>query len=85
MCSSDLDEAERGAPELFYVATGSATFSIAGEEVDAPAGTCVWITDAAAVRTATAKADDTLVLAIGAAKPGETYAPDGWEAQYLSD
>ena len=77
------DESAGGAPELFYVATGSATFSIAGEEVDAPAGTCVWITDADAKRTATANADDTLVLAIGAAKPGEADAPEGWEAQYL--
>src|SRR5579871_6055950 len=50
------DEAESGVPELFYVATGAATFS---------------------------NADDTLVLAIGGAKPGETYTPDGWEAQYL--
>ena len=77
------DESEGGAPELFYVATGSATFTIGGEEVDAPAGTCVWVTDANARRTATATADDTLVLAIGAAKPGEAYVPDGWEAQYL--
>ena len=77
------DESEGGAPELFYVATGAATFSIGGEEVDAPAGTCVWVTDANARRTATANADGTLVLAIGAAKPGEAYAPDGWEAQYL--
>jgi hypothetical protein len=72
-----------GAPELYYVATGHATFSIAGEEVDAPAGTCVWVTDAEAKRSATANADDTLVLAIGGAKPGETYRPDGWEAKYL--
>jgi len=79
------DESDGGAPELFYVATGHATFSIGGEEVDAPAGTCVWVTDAAATRTATANADGTLVLAIGAAKPGEAYTPDGWEAQYLEN
>ena len=79
------DESAGGAPELFYVANGHATFSIGGEDVDAPAGTCVWITDAAAVRTATAKTDGTLVLAIGAARPGEAYTPEGWEAQYLGD
>ena len=62
-----------------------ATFSIGGEDVDAPAGTCVWVTDADAVRTATANDDDTLVLAIGAARPGEAYTPEGWEAQYLDD
>jgi uncharacterized cupin superfamily protein len=76
-------EEESGAPELYFVATGHATFSIDGEEVSAPAGTCVWVTDADAKRTAIANADDTLVLAIGAARPGEAYVPDGWEAQYL--
>lgn len=79
------DESASGTPELFYVAVGSATFSVAGEEIDAPAGTCVWVTDADAKRTATANADGTLVLAIGGAKPGEAYTPEGWEAQYLSD
>src|SRR5690348_9839266 len=64
------DESASGAPELFYVASGHATFSVAGDEIDAPAGTCVWIADSGATRSATATADDTLVLAIGAAKPG---------------
>jgi len=76
-------ESESGAPELYFVATGDATFSIDGEDVAAPAGTCVWVTDADAKRTATANADDTLILAIGAARPGEAYVPDGWEARYL--
>ena len=79
------DESEGGAPELFYVANGSATFTVGGEEVDAPAGTCVWVTDAAAKRGAIANADGTLVLAIGAARPGEAYAPDGWDSRYLED
>jgi uncharacterized cupin superfamily protein len=79
------DESASGAPELFYVASGHATFSIAGEEVDAPAGTCVWVTDADATRTATATVDDTLVLAIGGASPGEAYTPEGWESQYLDE
>ena len=77
------DESASGAPELYYVASGHATFSIGGEEVDAPAGTCVWVTDAEATRSAVAGADDTVVLAIGAARPGEAYSPAGWEAKYL--
>src|SRR5581483_4410291 len=77
------DETESGAPELFYVASGHATFSVAGEEVDAPAGTCVWIPDATATRSATAQADGTVVVAMGAAAPGEAYRPAGWEARYL--
>src|ERR1700726_4681516 len=79
------DESDGGAPELFYVASGHATFSIGGDEVDAPRGTCLWVTDANATRSAVATADDTLVLAIGAAKPGEAFSPEGWEAHYLGE
>ena len=78
------DESGGGPPELYYVATGHATFSVAGEEVDAPAGTCIWVTDADAKRSAVAKTDDTLVLAIAAASaPGEVFTPDGWDSRYL--
>jgi hypothetical protein len=77
------DESASGAPELFYVATGHATFTVAGDEIDAPAGTCVWVEDPGATRAATAKTDGTLVLAIGAAAPGQAYSPAGWDTQYL--
>ena len=77
------DESASGAPELFYVANGHATFSVAGDEIDAPAGTCVWVKEAEAKRGATAQTDGTLVLAIGAAAPGEAYSPAGWDTQYL--
>ncbi|HET7353097.1 MAG TPA: hypothetical protein VFJ11_03500, partial [Gaiellaceae bacterium] len=56
-----------------------------GDEIDAPAGTCVWVNEPAATRSATAKADGTLVLAVGAAAPGQAYAPTGWDTQYLED
>jgi hypothetical protein len=77
------DETGSGAPELYYVASGHATFTVGGEKIDAPAGTCVWVSDAGATRSADAQADDTLVLAIGAAAPGQAYAPAGWDSQYL--
>jgi uncharacterized cupin superfamily protein len=77
------DESASGAPELYYVATGHATFAVGGEEVDAPAGTCVWVSEAATRRSAAALADDTLVVAVGAAAPGQAYAPVGWDSQYL--
>ena len=80
----DHDESATGAPELFYVASGHATFSIAGDEIDAPAGTCVWVEDAGARRAATAKEDGTVVLAIGAAAPGRAYSPAGWDTEYLA-
>jgi quercetin dioxygenase-like cupin family protein len=78
------DESASGAPELFYVADGHATFSVEGDEIDAPAGTCVWVKEPGAKRGATAKDDGTLVLAIGAAAPGEAYAPAGWDSEYLA-
>ena len=77
------DESASGAPELFYVATGHCTFVVDGDEIDAPAGTCVWVNEPSAKREATAKEDGTLVLAVGAASPGEAYAPAGWDTQYL--
>ncbi len=73
-----------GPPELYYVATGHATFSVGGDEIDAPAGTCVWVKDPDSKRSAVANADDTLVLAVAAAsRPGETFTPDGWDTRYL--
>ena len=79
------DESASGAPELYYVASGHATFTIGGDEVDAPAGTCVWCPDPAVTRSAEAKADETVVFAVGAASPGAAYSPAGWDSQYLAD
>jgi len=79
------DESASGAPELYYVASGHATFSVGDDEIDAPVGTCVWVKDANARRSATAQADDTLVLAIGAAAPGQAFTPEGWDSRYLAD
>ena len=78
------DESDGGGGELYFVAQGHATFTVAGEEVDAPAGTCVWVSDPAATRTAEAKADGTVVLAVGAgAAAGDAYTPSGWDSRYL--
>jgi hypothetical protein len=41
------------------------------------------VNEPTAKRGATANADGTLVLAVGAAAPGEAYAPAGWDTQYL--
>ena len=80
------DETDGGGGELYFVASGHATFTVAGDEVDAPEGTCVWVSDPAARRTAEAKAGGTLVLAIAAASaPGEAFVADGWDTRYLAD
>jgi uncharacterized cupin superfamily protein len=77
------DERESGEPELYYVASGHAVFAIGGEEVDAPAGTFVWVSDPEARRSAEARDDGTVILAVGAGVPGRAYSPGGWDSRYL--
>jgi tetratricopeptide (TPR) repeat protein len=72
------DEVATGHEELYVVVSGHATFSVAGDEVDGPAGTIVFVRDPAAQRGAVAREPDTTVLSVGA-KPGEAYTPQPWE------
>jgi tetratricopeptide (TPR) repeat protein len=75
------DETNLGHEEVYFVAAGHARFTLAGEEVDAPAGTFVYIGDPAVQREAVALADGTTVLAIGG-KPGDAYTPSAWETWF---
>jgi hypothetical protein len=52
--------------ELYFVHAGAARFVVDGLEVDAPAGTFVSARDVTTRRSATALADGTVVLVIGA-------------------
>ena len=67
-----------GHEELFVVLRGHATFTVDGREVDAPAGTLVFVRDPAVVRSAVATEAGTAVLGVGAA-PGEAYRVAPWE------
>ena len=78
------DETHSGHVELFYVASGSADFTIDGEEFAAPAGTFVYIEDPKAKRAAKATADDTVVVAMGSVR-GKPYEVLGWDTKYLED
>jgi hypothetical protein len=51
--------------ELYVVVQGGARFTVDGEDVDAPHGTAIFLRDPAAMRSAVATADDTIVLAVG--------------------
>ena len=74
----ELGERAGGHEELYFVSAGRATFTINGDEIAAPAGTFVFVRDAAAKRTAIAdEAGTTIVIAGG--KPGEAFAPSPWE------
>lgn len=72
------DETTGGHEELYVVVEGSATFTIADETIDAPAGTLVFVRDPALRRGAVAQDPRTTILAVGA-KPGEAFTPSAWE------
>jgi hypothetical protein len=78
---SESDESGTRHEELYYVASGHATFAIDGEEVDAPEGTFVYVPDPEAVRSAVARAAGTTVLCFGGT-PGEAFTVSPWEQKY---
>jgi hypothetical protein len=66
--------------ELYFVSNGHATFTVNGDEIDAPTGTFVFVRDPAAKRQAVAREAGTTVLVVGG-KPGEAFTPSAWERQ----
>jgi hypothetical protein len=71
-------EGSLGHEEMYVVVSGRATFTLDGEEVDAPLGTIVHLPDPSVRRKAVAAEPDTQVLAVGG-KPGEAFQPSAWE------
>jgi tetratricopeptide (TPR) repeat protein len=69
---------DSGHEELYLVTAGSATFTLADEDVDAPQGTLVFVQDPKTKRKAVAREAGTTILAIGA-KPGEAFEVMSWE------
>jgi mannose-6-phosphate isomerase-like protein (cupin superfamily) len=67
--------------ELYFVVKGHATFTVAGEEVDAPAGTFVYVPDPGATRAALAREAGTTVIGFGGT-PGEAFEVSSWERKY---
>jgi len=66
-----------GHEEIYAVIRGRATFTVDGQEVDAPAGTLVYLDDPKQQRQAVAREPGTTVLAIGGV-PG-THEISTWE------
>jgi tetratricopeptide (TPR) repeat protein len=64
--------------ELYFVADGHAVFTVDGEEIDAPAGTFVFVRDPGAKRKAVAREERTTILAAGG-RPGSAFEPSTWE------
>jgi hypothetical protein len=67
--------------ELFVVVRGHATFTVDGDEIDAPAGTLVAVSDPASRRGAVAKEAGTIVLVTGA-RPGHAFEIGQWERHW---
>jgi tetratricopeptide (TPR) repeat protein len=72
------DEQPSGHEELYLVVGGRASFTVGGDQVDAPAGTIVFVRNPAVSRGAVAAEAGTTVLAVGA-RPGDAYRPRAWE------
>jgi mannose-6-phosphate isomerase-like protein (cupin superfamily) len=66
----------RGHEELYVVLRGHARFRLDGEDVEAPAGTLVFVKDPAVHREAVAVLADTAILALGGPP---TFTPAGHE------
>ena len=75
---NDHDERTSGQEELYVVLSGHAVFTVDGREVDAPAGTLVFVDEPETRRMAIAGEAGATVLALGA-KAGEAHVPLGWE------
>ena len=80
------DETGGGAgrhEELYLVVTGRATFTLDGAQLDAPAGTLVFIPERTVRRAATAAEDGTTVVVVGG-RVGEAFSPSPWEHWFLA-
>ncbi len=76
-------EESPGQEELYVVVRGRATFTIDGEDCDAPAGAAIFVDDPTAHRSAIAAEDATVVLAVGGWRE-RPYHPLPWEPIYLA-
>jgi tetratricopeptide (TPR) repeat protein len=63
--------------ELYFVLRGRARFEVGDDEIDAPAGTLVFVPPRTR-RAAVAEDTGTTILAFGG-QVGKPYEPDGWE------
>jgi hypothetical protein len=77
--ADDEENRTNGHQELFAVMTGHAIFTVDGDDIDAPAGTLVFVRDPALLRAARATADGTAIFIVGG-PVGIPYVVSRWEA-----
>ena len=80
----DHDEAGARHEELFLIVSGHAIYRVEGEEIDAPAGTFLYMPDPTVVRGVVAREAGTTMLVVGA-EPGCVFAPSDWDTEALPD
>jgi len=71
----------RDHEELYVVLAGHATFTVDGDEIDAPARTIVYVREPSARRGAVAKESRTTILAVGG-KPGAAFEPSPYDVAW---
>lgn len=67
-----------GHEEVYIVVSGTARFTVDGDDFDAPAGTLVYLPDSEVLRSAVSKTEGTTVLAVGGWRD-KAFEPSGWE------
>jgi mannose-6-phosphate isomerase-like protein (cupin superfamily) len=75
-------EATNGHEELYVVVSGRATFTLDGEELDAPTGTLVFVRPGTR-RGAVAAEPGTTIMALGG-KRGEAFRVSAWETVFAA-
>jgi hypothetical protein len=80
---TEVDDAGTRHEELFLIVSGHATYRVAGEEIDAPAGTFLYVPDPETMRGVVAREEGTVMLAVGA-EPGKAYTPSEWDQEPLA-
>jgi hypothetical protein len=78
----ELGGGAAGHEELYVVLVGEARFTVDGEEIEAPAGTLVFVPEPGSRRAATALAPGTTVLVAGG--DPATITPSAWEHTFAA-
>jgi hypothetical protein len=79
---TEIDGGGTRHEELFLIVSGHATYRVDGKEIDAPAGTFLYVPDPATVRGAVAREAGTTMLIVGA-EPGAVFTPSEWDTEPL--
>jgi hypothetical protein len=79
---TEVEDDVQGHEEMYLVTRGFAHFTIGGDELEAPAGTVVFVRDPTLTRKAVARVRGTIVVAIGQ-KPG-SFEPSDWERRHFA-